>query len=371
MLITYNKSMRTLVLLLILVVPLTLPAQGTGALAKMDKLASQALHVKPMLPKKISTKVPALPPATTQRWTHLERVVHRHIQPSANVRVANYAKRHEAYAQYAEVMNTFLKFKKEADAFLYYRAQQVQNAPLAGEETRQWLERIYEVERQLNTLRGVIRAEEITLRRAYAYLNDVIVEITPNLKPFKVPQIHFKRTDRIYKQREFFLHEPILPKRLIKNFKTLWSDHYKRPENLQIAIFNDCSLFVSDFLQWYKKGALFGQDRVTFFTNAQDLLKRISQGYIKPDVIITDILSEDGMGGIFLAQELRNQQYNGVILALTGYKEKEISGPLFMSYGFDGMISNPKNDTTPELRRRMNQALDTYFYYRNNNGWKR
>ena len=363
--------MRTLTLLLMLAVPLTLPAQGTGALAKMDKLASQALHVKPVLPQKVPARTPVLPPITTQHWAHLEHVVHRHIQPTANVRVANYAKRHEARAQYAEVMSEFLKFKKEADIFLYYRAQQVQNAPLAGEETRQWLERIYEVEHQLNTLRGVIRAEDIALKRAYTYLNDVIVEITPNLKPFKVPQIHFKRTDRIYKQREFFLHEPILPKRLVKNLKTLWSANYTRPENLQIAIFNDCPFFIDDFLQWYKQGTLFGQDQVVFFTSAQDLLTRIAQGHIQPDVIITDILSDDGMGGIFLAQELRNQQYNGVILALSAYEEKEISGPLFMAYGFDGMISNPKNDTTPELRRRMNQALNTYFYYRNNHGWER
>lgn len=334
----------------------------------MDKLAHQAARLKPSLPKTPVVKTPRiLPTNTTQRWVKLERTIQQHIKPASQLHIAPPS----TSPQYEQVMQQFLQFKKEADVFLYYRARQTHATPLEPEEIRQWLERIYHTEALLNTLRGVIQAKDTPLEQAYTYLNEVIMAVIPGMRPFKAPLVQFKRTDRVYKQHEFFLHEPTAPRRFVKNIRRFLFGNSPRPGNLQIAIFNDSRFFINDFLQWYKRGTLFGQDRLVFFTNAKDLLNRIEQGYINPDVIITDILSADGVGGLFLTQELRSKQYNGVILGLSAYTEEDLNGAEFMSYGFDGILSNPLNDTTPELRQRMNQALDTYFYYRDLHKWKR
>ena len=88
-----------------------------------------------------------------------------------------------------------------------------------------------------------------------------------------------------------------------------------------------------------------------------------------PDIIITDICSVN-TGGLELTQELRSAGYNGVIIAFTAYKENEISGELFMQYGFDGIISNYYNSYS-STRTRLPSALQYYFYYRNLHGWMR
>lgn len=89
-----------------------------------------------------------------------------------------------------------------------------------------------------------------------------------------------------------------------------------------------------------------------------------------PDVIITDICSLDG-DGIILTQELRNAGYNGIIIALTAYRETEISGEMLMRYGFDGMISNPHLGATLSTRSLIVQSMQNYFYYLNLYGWMR
>ena len=357
-------------MILWLLCPLWLHAQGS-ALAKIDKLLGQAALAQPSVVAPVIRQTPQLPSRTLGQWTQLENTVHRQIIPVQQAPVINYAQRKTARQQYQEVMQQFLQFKKEADIFLYYQTAQNSHRALPPEETRQWLERIYQTHQQLGTLRGVIRAEDIPLKRAYQYLNELLVKVSPELTPFTVPQIHFKRTDRVYKAREFFLYAPLSTKRIMHALRNFRSAKPNMPQGLQIAIFNDYPVFVSQFIRWYQQQLLFPDQHVIFFDDASLLLSQIQQGYIRPDVIITDILSDRGIGGIVLAQELRNSKYNGAIIALSAYEEKDISGPLFMSYGFDGMISNPKNDTTPELRQRMNQALENYFYYRGLHGWSR
>ena len=354
----------------------TLYAQGSGALAKMDKLFSQAARVRTIqtqLPRPI--KYGNFPPPTqyNKQFAHMEKIVQRQIiakQPGS-VNLVNYTHKRYATEKYQQVMNNFIAFKHHTDPFLYYQTKD--KRPLPPQETRQWLARIYNLKQQLASLRTIVSVQEESLQHAYNYLNEVLRAVAPDVALLTVPQPYQERQDRVYKEEEFFLrppeHNPLL--RALQHIGIATGGVKALPKNLKIAVFNDNNFAINDLKKQQQAGKLFPTNDVLFSNDSQGLLQQIHKQIFVPDVIITDICSSVAPNGISLTQELRNIGYNGVILALTQYPEKEIDGKRFMEYGFDGVISSADIRKAAVIRTRMLQALQYHFYYRDLHGWIR
>lgn len=369
--------MRKVGILFLLVYGLTLHAQGTGALSKMDKLFSQAAQartiIRPNLPRPI--KYRNFPPPTqyNKQFARMEKTLQRNIiikQPGS-LNLVNYTHKSSAHEQYKQVMSNFLAFKQQADPFLYYQTKD--KRPLEPEETRQWLERIYNLKQQLSSLRTIVSVREESVQNAYHYLNEVLHAVAPDVALLTVPQPYQKRQDRVYKKEEFFLRPPShnFLFRTLQRAGITVGGVKPLPKNLKIAVFNDSTFLLNDLKKWQKNGRLFLTHQILFSNDSYSLLQQIHKQIFVPDVIITDICSHTAPNGISLALELRNIGYNGVILALTQYKEEEISGKFFMEYGIDGVISSADIFLTPAIRPRILQALQYHFYYRDLHGWMR
>ena len=365
--------MKVVVGLILCCLPVALHAQGAGALSKLDRLAQQAAASKLSIPVKIARSAWRPPTQLQRRFIQMEKTVHRPIPmtPPSALPVLSYNSYTEAQTRYEQVFTSFLNFKKEADIFLYYHAQMSTGTVLSGEETRQWLERIWQQKRQLSSLRGLIRVKEPSIISAYEYLNEVLHVVSPQTAPFEVPQPFSQRTDRVYNEEEFFLHTPKYS--LVNHLMGLFEKKPRPselPSGLNILVFNDNPLVIAQLIRWYQRGVFLPGQHVVFAEDANDALRLIKSGFITPDVILSDVISRHAMGGVGLAQELRNNKYNGAILALTGYQEQDVDGEWFLRAGFDGMISNPQGAVSTQLCSYLEKALQNYFYYRDLHGWQ-
>ncbi len=346
--------------------PIILHAQGTGALAKLDKLLAQSPCMKTgtYIRKNPTLYRPLV--SAQQRLIKMEQIIHQPVsftRPSA-LPVLSYDLFPKAQKQYEEVFTSFFSFKKDADTFLYYRSKMPANIPLPTAETRLWINRIMEQKQHLASLRGLIRIKEPSIEQAHRYLDKLLYEVAPQSSAFLKKPASTQRANRTYDGNEFFLHAPSQAQDPVHKGRSL----KPLPTNLIILIFNDDPLILKQLQSWHAQGKLFPRQYVIFTQDAYQTLQLVEKRVIQPDVILTDIVSRHAMGGIGLTQELRERQYRGAILALTGYKEEDINGPLFLSHGFDGVIANPQGVVSSQLIPRLYQAVQHYFYYQELHG---
>ena len=101
------------------------------------------------------------------------------------------------------------------------------------------------------------------------------------------------------------------------------------------------------------------------FNTPEDFLA--DPNHLQYDLVLTDILISGG-GGIYLTRQLRDQKFEGGILAVTAYPEEREIGVKLQVAGMDGMIALTDIDPYFLLHRpeTLAQKIRNYFYYKNN-----
>ena len=284
-----------------------------------------------------------------------------------------YAWMRESADEYARVAEVFRSFKREADAFLYYQANSSECRVLHPEEVAGWRSRIDDMAAELDGLRFRVDADDPLLSFAREYLTYVRWTVYPQAKDIYFITPLPARTDRTFTPEEFFLQDP-------HPVSTRWELATARarrlsarlPAGLRVAVVNDFSFFRKRVTELHRQERLFADGTLRTYASADELLDAVLTRGERYDVIFTDIIIASGGGGYYLASELRQSGYNGVIIALSSYAPEEELGRKMFDRGLDGMISL---EVGAEYKRGwpadLMQKLLNHYYYRDLHGWIR
>lgn len=280
----------------------------------------------------------------------------------------------EAMFLYLKVMDGFKDFKKDMDAVLYYQSKPSEKRVLPNSERAMLMQKISEMNTQLARLSYVVSPDDPALKAAREYMIYAAETVSPVLRGMLGGKKVMRR-DRTFNREEFFLHTPkgnedsvlsgFLPNSLRARqvARTL-------PPGLTMAVLNDRESVLQKMRELNATTFCPGW-KIYTYTDTEDLLNEIRRHNIKFDVILTDIIVPGG-GGYYLTAALRDQGFDGVILAATAYQEDEELGRGMFNKGFDGMFSLPKGfEDGKEWPRELMKGFQNYFYYRDLNGWKR
>ncbi|WP_428071041.1 response regulator transcription factor [Candidatus Avelusimicrobium alvi] len=280
----------------------------------------------------------------------------------------------EAMLSYMQVMDEFKDFKTDMDPFLYYQAKPSESRVLPDSERATLMQKISHINARLATLSYVVSPNDPALKAAHEYMVYATETVSPVLRGMLGGK-QVTRPDRTFKQEEFFLHTPkgrqesalasLLPGsvRTRQVARTL-------PPGLTMAVLNDRESVLKK-MQELNATVFCPEWKIYTYTNTEDLLGEIRRHNVKFDVILTDIIVPGG-GGYYLTAALRDQGFNGVILAATAYQEDEKLGLGLFNKGFDGMFSLPQGfEEGKDWPRELMKGFQNYFYYRDLNGWKR
>lgn len=302
------------------------------------------------------TVVPTLPQHLMFRWDE-----------------APYAWLNETTEEYNRVAQHFKAFKKEADSFLYYQANSSEKRTLHPKEISYWSAQIDDMARELDLICRRVDADDPFLSFADEYLTYARWAVYPHAKDIYFVTPLPPREDRIFVQDEFFLHSPVETSHRWE----LASSRAKRvsaqlPAGLRVAVVNDFYFFRQRVNELHRKGWLFADGTLETYAGADDLLENMLKKGKQFDVIFTDIIISGGGGGYYLASELRQRGYNGVIISLSSYPESETLGQEMFERGIDGMIPLKGGD---EYKRGwpadVMQKLLNHYQYRDLHGWTR
>ncbi len=282
----------------------------------------------------------------------------------------------KAVMAYLRIMEDFKTFKQEMDGFLYYQSKPSERRQLAASERSYWLGKISDMNVRLRSLRNLISPDDPAYKAAREYVAYAAETVDPTLRGMMGNYQDAVRKDRKFNESEFFLETPQANKEFaLKGLLPLSMRAPQLagtlPKGLKLAILNDRWSVLDKMHINHKKGMFFPDWELSYFKNTEDLLNAMRQGQ-HFDVILTDIIVPGG-GGYYLTRSLRDQKYNGVIIALSAYEESASLGERMFSCGFDGMISLPvgfesiSRSWTYEIMKKM----QNYFYYRDANGWSR
>lgn len=280
----------------------------------------------------------------------------------------------ESMFLYLRVMDSFKDFKKEMDAVLYYQAKPNERRVLPSSERATLMQKIGDMNRQLAKLSYVVSPDDPALKAAREYMVYAAETVSPVLRGI-LDGKKLTRTDRTFKQEEFFLHTP---KENEDSALSGWLPHSVRarqvartlPPGLTMAVLNDRESVLKR-MQELNATTFCPEWKIYTYTDTEDLLGQINRHNVKFDIILTDIIVPGG-GGYYLTAALRAQGFDGVILAATAYQEEEELGRGMFNRGFDGMFSLPKGfEDGKEWPRELMKGFQNYFYYRDLNGWKR
>lgn len=203
------------------------------------------------------------------------------------------------------------------------------------------------------------------VRYASLYYQMCATGVVPELE--ETPVNAYKETEKIFSKKVFFLADPVLPepKNLLHG---LWQRVSKPkklplPEKLRVAIIADYGIrnYMGDMV---KLEDLSGWTLDAFKTPEEFLN---NPNHLQYDLVLTDILISGG-GGIYLTRQLRDQKFEGGILATTAYPEEKEIGIKLQIAGMNGMITLTDFDPYFLMQRPalLAQKLRNYFYYKNN-----
>ena len=276
---------------------------------------------------------------------------------------------------YLSVMRAFEKFKGEMNVFLYYQSKASERHNLSSAERAVYMEKITQMHTKLAKLRNLIDAEEPAYKAAREYLAYAAETVSPMMRGVFTGQV-LHRSDRTFEENEFFMRAPRtsrteallakLPPRV-----QVYQASRNLPKGLRLAVLNDRESLLKTMQQLNKEGVFFPGWSVSAFSNAEELLQTVTKKGEKFDVILCDIIVPGG-GGYYVTAMLRENGFNGVIIALSSYGEQKKLGQAMFDKGFDGMISQREGfEYGKEWPVQMMKRLSNYFYYRNLHGWKR
>lgn len=280
----------------------------------------------------------------------------------------------ETRGMYESTMQKFLSFKKELDVLLYYQARPSERRTLHPEEIAFWRRKMDELDGDLAALCWRVNGDDPALSAAMEYMTYAKWSLYPHAKDIYFTKPLPARTDRVFAAEEFFLHDPF--PQPVKRWE-LASSRARRaaallPSGLKVAVVNDMVFFREHLKELVRKGELFPGGELSAFSNAEELLDA-ARGGREFDVIFTDIIiGGAGGGGYYLASELRGRGYDGVIIALSSYREDVSLGREMFDRGLDGMITM---DGELLYKRswpaNMMQKLANYYYYKRTGNWPR
>lgn len=316
----YTINMRKYLCCLFLCVPLMAwaqPRKGVGVVKaltgklenKVTRFAAQAIS-KRTYP--ISNLVRPTPTSTYP-------ISHDDIVLTAS-------QRQQWVADYEKILFDFEQLKQESLSFLFYQSIPLERRELSTEETRQWLNKML-------PLHGQLLAFYLTTRQdtALKYALDYVEYAISVVDPYLVPALRLNAQPKIapFNVQEFFLYpDPQIP--LQEPGITLEGKH--------IVIINDDNSLLEHFEHLYNIGVLFPGATLHTQTDALHFLLWMQYARVKPDVVFTDIqLGENN--GYYVAHKLRQNGYDGGIIALTSYTETQPYARQLKAGGFDGLVS--------------------------------
>lgn len=346
-----------------------------GSLARQgSKAARQARSFRMPSPSALRASELRLLTPASQQFAQMERMVRTSIVATPENRRAIFNEKIASFSdqrQYAEVIEHFNQFKKEADVLLYYQAKPSESRPLEPEETRQWIERIHDIRYQIQQVSNSGISQDETLLRAQQYLNHVLYTVAPGSRPLTLAEKSYQAANRVYNSDEFFLHEPTVScwQQALRRVGISCGPYPQLPEHLNIVIFNDAENFIEDLQQYHQNGQFFPDANVVFLNTADEVRQYILHLGNYPDLILADMNTSNGLVGPALAQELRANGFKGDILALTGFDESQLNGTVLLELGLDGLI--PRRNRPGNSAEHITQFVKNYYYYRDLHGWQR
>lgn len=271
--------------------------------------------------------------------------------------------------KYRNTLTQFDNFKKELDVTLYYQAKASERREFMPEERRQLLEKINNMEPMIFALQSKLTKPDPQLTFAQEYLEYAKSVISP-FSVSKTPN-PLQRTDREFNMDEFFLHSPeegffsffklsaLRPQGLAKSL----------PDGLIVAIVNDRNTVLQRMKALHEKGVFLPTSKLYFYEDAEALLSSVLDGRVIPDVILTDLVMPQ-RGGYYISNNLRKNNYEGTILALSAFQEDETLGKELFSHGIDGMIPQPIGfEDGFDWPYTITKSLVNYFHYKRLNSW--
>ena len=285
------------------------------------------------------------------------------------------AQMRKALTEYHQVMESFQNFKKEMDVFLYYQSKEDEKRTLSAVEKAELMGKISRMHGKLSSLKTFISSEDPAYRAAREYVAYAAELVSPTMRGMWLKSLD-QRADRQYRGEEFFLHTPKANqdaswKGLLPGAVRVRQVAEKLPPGLKMAVLNDRWSVIARMRQMHLSGKFLPGWDIAYYEDTAALLYDVTHAGKKFDVILTDIIVPGG-GGCYLTGELRKKGFSGVIIALAAFEEENKMGKRLFDMGFDGMISMPmmfENGSHWPLQIMKN--LQSYFYYRDTNGWKR
>lgn len=317
-------------------------------------------------------------PVVSARQLELEKYVARAVRPTPPENVALSPSpasiQQEIYSleRYQHVMETFQKFKKEMDPFLYYRIKDSYGTEIPSVQSRTLLPAVADMEWELLRLGTTVNVrEDAPLAFALEYVVRVRDELAPMLKGLSGADIYFSRKDRVFVGDEFYLHDSELKR---------WTSMLRRgqaraqagklPPGLRVAVLNDRRSVLEEMTKSHQKGVFIRGGELECFNSADDLVASVRSGK-KYDMILTDIIVPGG-GGYYLTNVLRLDGFSGAIIALSAYERDDAMGMEMFERGFDGMLNLPSAfEFSPFWASDVMRGLNRYFYLRDLNNWRR
>ena len=170
----------------------------------------------------------------------------------------------------------------------------------------------------------------------------------------EIPPSALEKAKKTYKSEDFFLEDPI----------TESADALQLPDKVRVAVIREeeeeTETIVSAFEHLREKEE-FSQWQFDIYNSSEQFLR--TSGCLTYDLVITDIMMGYG-GGLYLARKLRFHKFDGGILALTGFYQKEQWGIAMKAEGIDGSIYTGSFKYEPNVSDFLAQKLRNYFYYR-------
>ncbi len=352
---------------------------GGNAVKAVRTIKPPRLPLNAAVGRQVSRAFPRTVNAFSVSSAAVERYIFSTVSPTApgklpfvwNDEDTPYSWLQETKEQYNRFAEEFKAFKKEADAVLYYQSKASESRTLHTEELSRWRAKIDETAQSLSKIRHRVDGDDPFLTFADEYLTYARWSLYPHAQDIYFVKPVAPRLDRTFSADEFFL-------RLPDDESRFWESSSARskrisaqlPSGLRVAVVNDLPFTREQVKNLHRQELLFPDGVVHVFSSADEVLRQMSERSQTYDVIFTDIIISGGGGGYYLASELRQNGYNGVIIALSSYEESEELGLKMFERGLDGMIrlaggAEYKRGWSADLM----QKLLNYYRYRDLNGW--
>lgn len=282
-------------------------------------------------------------------------------------------------AKYTKVMDRFAEIKQSWDARMFYLKLEPGFNKISIVEHQRRMREFLNLLSAVNSLSGSMFSSDPALQKAREYLVQQIETLEPMLLGAFREQKPVDRTDRKLVADEFFLHNPdgsAFRDIRTEDFNTFSTAAHaqalqvagKLPKGLRIAVINDHSGTLASFRYWASQGFLGEEVSLALYESAERALQDMSYGRAF-DVVVTD-LNVPGGGGVYLTRRLRDANCETPVIALSEYKETDLSADDLFNQGFDGYIMVDESFKSYNGYRVFPQSLANYFHYKSTHGWQ-